>query len=255
MEPVKGIKRMKKLNVGIVAARRPNLLRTTLQSFDEHLFNRCEVDQVRVNLDPIFGSKGDETKTISLIREFFPSAEINTPCKPNFTKAVQWIWSGINDGPFLHLEDDWICLHDIPIEEIFSTLNNSAKMILLLSETHGERGKQRVSVRVKKHKILGLTYKRTPIPTFGTSPSIIDGAFARVAATLFDLKLDPEKQMRDNRNQELIKFLSQHQCLFQSSPVGSPLIEDLGRAWHKEQNVEKIVEEGVSKWVIGTKTD
>ena len=240
---------MMKLNVGIVAGRRPNLLATTLQSFQANIFDKCVVEQVRVNLDPIFGDDQSEADTIQVIRNFFPSAEINTPVQPNFCKAVQWIWSGMQDGPFLHLEDDWVCIDEIPIQKILEDMSDAVKMILLLSETHGKRGLQRESVRVYKSKIFGLTCKRRALPTFGTSPSITDGRFARRAAALFDLTLDPEKQMRDNRNPKLIDFLNGYRCLFQASQTGTPLIEDIGRAWQSQNNVEKVVEQGVSKWI------
>ena len=243
---------MKKLNICLVAARRPELVRRTLQSFDRHLFRFCQVNQVRVNLDPIFGSKEDEAEVVRLVRSIFPDAEINIPSQPGFTVAVQWLWSSMDDGAFLHLEDDWVCLEDIPVETCINDLDEKTRMILLLSETHGERGKNRESVRIRKQKLLGLTYKRTAVPTFGTSPSITDGSFARTASALLDCDLDPEKQMRDQRNPELIEFLSGYRCLFQASADGHPLIQDIGRAWQRDNGVEKHVNAGVSKWSIET---
>lgn len=240
---------MTKLNVGIIAGRRPELLATTLQSFQENALDKCVIDQVRINLDPIFGDERKEADTLQIISHYFPNAEINRPATPNFCKAVQWIWSGMRDGAFLHLEDDWVCTEQIPIEKITRELSSSVKMILLLSETHGKRGLQRESVRVYKRKFLGITYKLKTLSTFGTSPSITDGQFARRAAQLFDVKLDPEKQMRDNRNPQLIEFLNNYRCLFQASKTGSPLIDDIGRAWQTENNVEKLVQNGKSSWI------
>ena len=234
----------------MVAARRPSLVLQTLESFGDHLFRHCEIGTVRVNLDPIFGSERDASDVIDIIKERMPQAEINQPVTPNFTRAVQWIWSGMPDGPFLHLEDDWICLNTIPINKIVNDLDESVKMILLLSATHGKRGLNRESVRTYKKKFFGLTYTRTPLPTFGTSPSITDGAFAREAALRFSLDLDPEKQMRDNLNPHLIEHLNNYRCLFQSSSSNSPLIEDIGRDWQSTNKVTKVVRNGTSSWVI-----
>ncbi|WP_420588027.1 hypothetical protein [Marivita sp.] len=123
-------------------------------------------------------------------------------------------------------------------------------MILFLSETHGKRGLNRESLRTTKKKIFGLTYKRTTLPTFGTSPSIADGAFARKAASKFAIDLDPEKQMRDNRNPHLIEYLNNFRCLFHSSPDSTPLIEDIGRDWQSSNKVTKVVKDGSSSWII-----
>lgn len=240
---------MESMNLAIIASRRPELLLETLSSFSENLLDHIDLKQVRVNIDPIFGDEVAQANVISIVKSFFPKADINLPKSPGFTQAVQWVWSGMSDGPFLHLEDDWVCLGKIPIVEILKDMNDNTKAVILLSETHGMRGMQRESVRVRKKKFLGITYSRQPIPTFGTSPCIADGAFAREVASRFDLAFDPEKQMRDDVNPYLCSYLSQYRYLFQSQGDGSPLIEDIGRKWQEANGVKKVVMNGVSEWL------
>ena len=237
------------LNIGLVAARRFSLLETTLKSFDKNLFSAFNIRQVRVNLDPIFGSKDDEKQVMDLIKGHFPQAEIRQPQTPGFTQAVQWIWSGMQDGPFLHLEDDWICLERIRADEIMAQLSGPVKMVSLLSETHGDKGRTLASTRIQKQKILGVTYRKVKVPAFNTSPGFVDGAFARQVAALFDLTLDPEKQMRDNRNPNLARFLSGLECHFHKKLDGGPIVEDIGRLWQVNNGVQKLTSDGKSQWV------
>lgn len=243
------------LNIAIVAGRRPDLLERTLLSFDRHLFSFCTIGQVRVNLDPIFGTEADAAAAVTLLRDLFPQAEIHQPATPGFGWAVRWLWSGMADGPFLHLEDDWICLEDIRPEEALSKFAPDVGMVSLRTEQHGPRGDRDASTRFEKTKLLGLTVKRTEVPAFNTSPGFVDGAFARQVAALFDPALDPEKQMREQFNPPLKRFLADWRCLFHKSLSGQPIIEDIGRGWQQAHGVEKRTEGGVSIWTdTGTDT-
>ena len=239
-----------RLNISIVAGRRPDLLWQTLRSFDEHLFQRCEVGTVKINVDPIFGNEEDGDKVLDCARYFFPNCVVNTPKEKSFTKAVQWLWADMPDGMFLHIEDDWVCLEDISTKFPNDMLSTSSytKMVTLLAENHGKSAQRQERVRVKKFKLLGVTLKKTSFPTFGTSPCFLDGSFARSISDKLDLRLDPEKQMRDGLNPPLIDFISRYKCYFQTSKNGGAIIKDIGREWRDNRGIIKTVKRGVSFW-------
>lgn len=94
------------MNIGMISTLRPDLLGRTLASFWEHALSKSGVGEVFVNLDRAFGSTDDLNACRALILDMFPNAVINVPETPGFTKAVQWVWSSVPDGPFLYLEDD-----------------------------------------------------------------------------------------------------------------------------------------------------
>ena len=60
-----------KIDVCMVAGRRPDLIQTTLDSFNANLFRNFTVERFIVNIDPVFGSDDDQARCSS--RRIFPS--------------------------------------------------------------------------------------------------------------------------------------------------------------------------------------
>ena len=89
---------------------------------------------------------------------------------------------------------------------------------------------------------------RRTLNVFGTSPRFLEGAFARRCAGLIDPALDPEKQMRPPGNPALIAYLNEYRCRFLPAKDGAALITDIGREWRDARGIEKVVEQGVSRW-------
>ena len=58
-----------KIDVCMVAGRRPDLIQTTLDSFNANLFRNFTVDRFIVNIDPVFGSDDDQALGCVLLLE------------------------------------------------------------------------------------------------------------------------------------------------------------------------------------------
>ncbi|MHA6345001.1 glycosyltransferase family 2 protein [Roseivivax sp. CAU 1761] len=237
-----------RIGLTVVAARRPDLLRRTLDSFAERLFARVDLAWVRVNVDPIFGDAAAGEAVRALLAERFPGARVTCPESPGFGAAVKRLWTDLPDGPFLHLEDDWIANEPIDAPRALSWLDAEIKAVSLLSETHGPKGRGAFSEGLHKTKVFGITLRRTVVPRFGLSPSFFDGAFARHCAALMDPALDPEKQMRRPYNKAMTDHVERYRCRFLKAADGGPLVTDIGRDWQAERGIVKSVAEGTSTW-------
>lgn len=238
------------LAITLVAGRRPELLSRTLASFSDKLFKDNEIASVRVNIDPIFGDKEDETACVAIVREHFPQAEIRSPIASGFCSAVQWLWQGVPDGLVFHLEDDWICHEAIDTRIVASWMQTSVRSVPLLSVTHGKKGYKEYSESRTRKKFFGLKLgRRKLIPSFGTSPGFFDGAFLRRCAALLNEDLDPEKQMKPEINPDLFAEMAPYLVKFYKSASGEPIIEDIGREWRDARNIEKsVTPDGKSVW-------
>ncbi len=100
----------------LVAGRRPELLKRTLRSFGEKVFDNFRIVGVFANIDPFMGTAEDGEACKKIILDRFPSAEISAPATPDFSEAVRSLWSKPRQPYFFHLEDDWLVLDDPPSE-------------------------------------------------------------------------------------------------------------------------------------------
>lgn len=238
------------MNLGMISTLRPDLLGQTLASFCERALKDRAVGKAFINLDRAFGGDAELDECRRLILERFPEAEINVPEEPGFTKAVRSVWSAMPDGPFLYLEDDWICLHDIDLDHAASYLVDGTKMVAFLSKEHGSKSRREFSLQNDRPRLFGFPVGRARkwAPAFATSPGVIDAAFARNCARLMDLSLDPEKQMRFGQNEALMSYVTPFRCRFLKAEDGTPLIQDIGREWHARRGSRKVTDGAKTHW-------
>ena len=239
-----------KIDITIVAGRRPELLRATLESFSYRAFSHHDVQDVFVNIDPIFGDQADADACINLVRDYFPSPVIFTPHEPGFGAAVKRLWSSTTSGFVMHLEDDWLAFDDIDarIEACFQAER--------VKQVSFHTANQNWDIKKRGHHHRRRRYAtffgvKLPLPStypkFTTSPSIIEGDFARVSADLMNPAFDPEKQFYSGVNAALERAVAGcDNYIF--SPNSKPMILDTGRTWRQERGISKNVRNATSIW-------
>ena len=240
------------LDIAMIAGRRPELIRRTLESFSKHLFAHFEICKVHVNLDPFMGKEGDEEICAGIIRHTLPQAQINMPKTPGFGAAVKHVWSNMGDNICFHMEDDWICLQDITPEMIASGFDDPATSMIYPAHKQRRKDQTNPRERVKKTKLFGVTVRRHKVAHWGTSPRFISGPHARRFAALLDPMKDPEKQVYTGINKALCAVQEKTRVLGVWNAQDGPLIADIGRDYREGVNLVKVnLPDGSVHWQEG----
>lgn len=219
------------LDVTIVATRRPDLLRQTLQSFERNLLRNVGVGAAFLNIDPIWGSEADDHEVEQLVRGLRPRRlEIRRPDSAGFGAAVKWLWSKPQSHWFLHLEDDWLLQREVSARLLRRRLAaDRFAQISLLRRADGWKK----SVHYSK---------------FTTGPSVMLSAFAHRASELMREELDPEKQLYSGTNLRLEAEVSRFRRRYLGSRFTPSYIVDIGRPWRASRGIEKSLVHGASVW-------
>jgi len=243
-----------KIDITIVAGRRPELLRATLESFADRAFSHHHVQDVFVNIDPIFGNEADSLACVNLVKDYFPSPVVFTPPDAGFGAAVKRLWSSTTSDFVMHLEDDWLALDDIDsrIEACFQAQGVKQVSFHTANQNWDTRKRGHHHRRRRYARFLGV---KLPLPgtfpKFTTSPSIIEGDFARMSAGLMNPAFDPEKQFYSGVNLALERAVAGfNNYIF--SPDLKPLILDTGRTWRQERGISKNIQNATSVWETTT---
>lgn len=104
------------------ACARPGIFRDTLESFRENLLGVSLSDcTLYLNVDPR-PVEVPQQNAVAIAEEFFGRVVSNCPPEANFAAAVKWCWQQPVTAYFFSLEDDWILLRPIEIEDMRSLL-------------------------------------------------------------------------------------------------------------------------------------
>lgn len=229
------------LVVAMPAIYRPELLATTLWSFDRGLFRYFPRKTLILNLDPLGTHAGQiadqKNQIMALANTYFDQVIVRFAEQPSFSRAVQWVWQQATEKEnfFLHLEDDWVLNRTVPFDELISLLQRPGI----------------ASVRLQRQRSL----KSALSPVFSLNPIFFNSAFIRQALTEFRLDLDPEKQFgMDPLTQSLSGW--KHMVMPQTFDGASDQlladpggwVSDLGVHWRKGEGLRKISAAGQSRW-------
>ena len=238
-----------RIDLTLVAGRRPDLLAATLASFDRHLFARFEIGAVFANIDPFCGTGAEGDACEGLLRARFPQARIRRPALPSFGAAVRHLWAQPQAEVFLHLEDDWTMTEDLGPDRIGPEFHSNVVQVQMTPLARW-KSPHSYSYATRWRSLLGLKLGKVydlSRPLFTTSPSFLRRDFAAGCAALMDPGLDPEKQLYSGTT-PLADFTRAYRCRILSARTGGPLVVDLGRDWLRARGVEKEIVGGVSRW-------
>ena len=107
-----------RIDVTLVACRRPDALARSLASLDRHVLSRFEIERVWCNVDPAFGTEDAGAECEALLCSRFANVTVWQPETPSFGAAVRRVWSQADTATVLHLEDDWEALGPIGPEQV-----------------------------------------------------------------------------------------------------------------------------------------
>lgn len=242
----------KRLDLALIAGRRPVLLQRTLESFAEKLFCNFEIGKVVANVDPFMGTAADTDICCDIIKSYFPQAQINTPDTPSFGAAVKYLWSNMGDSPCLHMEDDWLCLEDVRPEHVFPFFDDPDTGMAFFSHGRQRRpGELSARTRTRVKKIWKFKVSKREVSDWGTSPRFLSGPKAQLFAQYLDPSKDPEKQVYRQSNKALCRIQEQSKTFCVWGDEGRPILKDIGREYREEHNCKKIdLPDGSVRWEV-----
>ena len=193
------------LSFTTTATCRPEILRETYRSFNEHLKDLdFSETTLYINIDPLPDAKLRED-TLEIARAHFGRVMHRFPKKPNFTSAINWLWSTAQTDYIFHLEDDWIMKSPLSINDILKQFKDPQI--------------QEVALRAYPYP-----YKKLCL-----SPSVWSKDLYKRFAGKLDESQNPEVQLRtDFVKPSMIRCMGK-----------GPIIADIGRDWLAKQGLSR----------------
>jgi hypothetical protein len=219
------------IDITLVATRRPDLVRRTLQSFYKGLLSRLSVHRLFVNVDPRWGDVGDDLTIEQTCRRFVPDTVVFRPESPCFGGAVKRLWSLPTTDWFLHLEDDWRLVWPVDLRALEREMQIPTVAQIALRRTKNEwrdgvmRGNR-----------------------FVTGPSFVNAAFGRMVSEFMTAELDPEKQFGNGLNPALTNAVRPFSICSHGGRFGARYVTSLGHKWRKRRGIDKTIVNGISVW-------
>ena len=195
------------ISFSITSMVRPEILRATLQSFSDNItdLNLKDCD-VFLNVDPM-PEDGNQDDVVSVASLFFKNVIPRLAKKPNFTKAVNWCWSTADTEYLFHLEDDWKLVDRVNILEI-------------MDKVFSDKNVKQLVLRAYKY----------PYDKICLSPSILRKDLYKRFVDKFDLKKNPEIQLRPSWVDK---------SMIVAYPRKGIIVKDIGRKWISKSGYEK----------------
>lgn len=238
------------IDISLVCGRRPELLERTLESFSKNVFSNFEIANVFANIDPFCGTEEDGLSVEKLLKKYFQNCNIFKPNSPSFGAAVKRVWSATKSDIVLHMEDDWVAEESIDWLNFDKELTGNVACLSFMTLEKNWRKNSSFHTRYIKRKLFGVTYWRSTVACFTTSPCFLRGDFARRCGELMDPSLDPEKQFSNGLNLDLEKYALKFSNKFLIGRESKYIIRDIGREYRFRSGLNKTIVDGVSVWTL-----
>jgi len=209
------------MDVTTTAMIRPELLERTYESFSKGLKGlNFKESTLFLNVDP--APKGRDPNTVvKVAKKFFGEVVVRIPNECNFCKAVQWCFKNARGKYFFHLEDDWILLESVDIQDVINTLDT-----------------QNRTARHRKYVSIALRAYRGWSENIALAPSVFYTKFANRVAPLFNTDLNPEEQLRDAFHVGIkIVEHDEYSLRYPHLKMKRKIVRDIGRKWQRVHGI------------------
>lgn len=204
---------MDEISFCTTATCRPEILDKTYFSFKKYLNINFSKLTLYINIDPLPDTK-KRSEVIDVSKSYFGTVVSNEPDSPNFTRAINWLWSTANTPYIFHLEDDWELLDFVDVNDVLKLLS--------------QKNIWQVILRAYSYK-----YSKMPL-----SPSFIKKEAYKIFAGNLDESMNPEIQLRHTISYDNLKVIPD-----------SIIVQDIGRLWLKKSGFKKPSTKGkFNKW-------
>ena len=224
------------IEITTTAVGRAEILRKTYSSFKENLFKDHPVRLI-INIDPV--GPDDPKKVLAVAEEFFPIHKVRMPEEAWFPSAFKWAWEQTSTEYVFNLEDDWVLLREIDLEDMLRVMKDNPKL------AHLRLHWRPIANRAKCWKFFfdwNGSYFECPSKAirevgFCGHPSLLRGEFVRDTAALLQIESNPEKQYHYNRS--VVNEVDKWDYGVYGQQNTRQTILDIGRAWINQSNWRK----------------
>jgi hypothetical protein len=195
------------------ATNRPEIIERTYTSFCENINGINFKDTTLfINIDPAPNTINIK-EGVRVARRFFGKVIYNMPSVPNFSAAINWLWSQATTPYIFHLEDDWVLKRPINIGSMLKAME--------------QKDVEHVALRAYKHK-----YHKMCL-----SPSLISQKLYGHVAGKLRTDINPELQLR---SKEIVgfNFRARHVVVLPRD-IRTTLIRDIGRKWMQINKIRR----------------
>ena len=239
-----------KIDVTMTATARPEIVKKTLDSFWNNLFNSApEIDyRLVVNIDSITSKYDEEVyavqeKIAAICKSYFPNNCISITDVPNFAAAFKWTWDSIRDDArfIFHLEDDWELLRPVNLLQMLTLFIRYQNLITLRLNAFPSKECQTKNWNLLlpwNGDFFEVTRENRGTVGICGHPSLIEGNFVRYARKFLNGKSNPEKSLKGHQ-QGLRSLFEIAQIGVYSKQNSPPLIKDIGREWRIKNGIHK----------------
>lgn len=220
------------IDITMTATIRPEILKTTLESFCQNMFTDRSKYRLIINIDPI----GEDTKPKYILytaQKYFDNIVHRYSTESNFTKAMIWSWSQVQSDYVFNLQDDWRLLRPINIDDMIEILNTNPKL---------------ASLRLNKNEtpINNGDTDFTICPRISLNPILFKSEFIKGVVPLMSSSENPEKQLRPSLKSERGRFIREWEHGIYIKESRDRIVDDIGRKWMNKTIYKK--EAGFTKW-------
>lgn len=194
------------LSVTTTATSRPEILERTYSSFCSHIegLSQCPL---YLNIDSVPKGVNPEI-LVNISKKYFPNVHWQCPKKPNFTRAVHWLWKQANSAFIFHLEDDWEITENVSLDSLFDLFHANNRLL---------------QIRLSHKVSIGCPY--------GLSPSIISYKFYKHFVGRLNYANNPEGQLKGFPEPAV------QNITIQRYPSDHIIIQDIGREWRGNHGI------------------
>ena len=202
------------ITVTMTAIDRPEIVNRTLESFAEHLKNISFTDlHLNINID-VINDVSNINSIAKIVNKYFKTCSLYTSDTPNFPAALKRVWGDITTKFVFHIEDDWVLVSNLNIQDILDPLshNNVIQSII------------RPSLYTNHEYIKPCL-----------SPSIIKTEYINSFIKVLTDDRNPEMQFEEWYNTLNCKYI------FPTYPLKNKggILEDIGREWLEYNSIFK----------------
>jgi hypothetical protein len=198
---------------------RPELIEATYSNFAQNLkgvnLKQCELI---INVDPMPTDRlFQKPKIIEIAQKYFGTVTYNFPETPNFPMALRWVWSNTKTQYVFNLEDDWRLSTNVEIPQLIQAL---------------ELNPHAIGVSLNAY-LFSSNPNRIRL-----SPGLFRGDWVRDVAQHIQPSRCPEKQLRNNIPNHLIRPMINFPD-YKVAKLGKIIVFDTGREWRERRGLIK----------------